>query len=96
MEKITISLIKADVGGFPGHSAVRPELKKKAQEYFKRGEMVKQEHKKTKRDSFNTLKVQILREEKSNAGTIICSKYHSNIYLYCYNHRSSVLHHKSY
>ncbi len=29
-EKITISLIKADVGGFPGHSAVRTELKEKA------------------------------------------------------------------
>ena len=26
MTKITISLIKADVGGFPGHSAVHPEL----------------------------------------------------------------------
>ena len=32
MEKITISLIKADVGGFPGHSTVRPELKEKAKE----------------------------------------------------------------
>ena len=30
MEKITVSLIKADVGGFPGHSAVHPELKEKA------------------------------------------------------------------
>ena len=46
MEKITVSLVKADVGGFPGHSTVRPELKENAQEYFKRGEMVKQEHKK--------------------------------------------------
>jgi fructose 1,6-bisphosphate aldolase/phosphatase len=31
-EKVTISLIKADVGGFPGHSTVRPELKAKATE----------------------------------------------------------------
>ncbi len=30
MEKITLSLIKADIGGFPGHSTVRPELKEKA------------------------------------------------------------------
>ncbi|RLF92140.1 fructose 1,6-bisphosphatase, partial [Thermococci archaeon] len=30
MEKITVSLIKADVGGFPGHSTVRPELEEKA------------------------------------------------------------------
>ena len=29
MEKITVSLIKADVGGFPGHSTVPPELKEK-------------------------------------------------------------------
>ena len=26
MTKITISLIKADVGGYPGHSAVHPAL----------------------------------------------------------------------
>ncbi|MCK4732246.1 MAG: fructose 1,6-bisphosphatase [Methanophagales archaeon] len=31
-EKITVSLIKADVGGFPGHLTVRPELKEKARE----------------------------------------------------------------
>ena len=31
-EKITVSLIKADVGGFPGHSTVRAELKDKAKE----------------------------------------------------------------
>ena len=30
MEKITVSLIKADVGGFPGHSAVHPELMEQA------------------------------------------------------------------
>ncbi|MCK4732243.1 MAG: fructose 1,6-bisphosphatase [Methanophagales archaeon] len=28
--KVTISLIKADVGGFPGHSTVHPELKARA------------------------------------------------------------------
>jgi fructose 1,6-bisphosphate aldolase/phosphatase len=32
MTKITISLIKADVGGYPGHSAVHPELIKTAEE----------------------------------------------------------------
>ena len=36
MEKITISLIKADVGGFPGHSTVRPELKEKATEWMEK------------------------------------------------------------
>ncbi len=32
MEKITFSLIKADVGGWPGHSKVHPDLIKKANE----------------------------------------------------------------
>ena len=32
MEKITVSWIKADVGGFPGHSTVRPKLKEKTRE----------------------------------------------------------------
>ena len=32
MEKITVSLIKADVGGFPGHSTVHSKLMKKALE----------------------------------------------------------------
>ena len=36
MEKITVSLIKADVGGFPGHSTVRPELKAKATEWMEK------------------------------------------------------------
>jgi fructose 1,6-bisphosphate aldolase/phosphatase len=36
MEKITISLIKADVGGFPGHSTVRPESKEKAREQMEK------------------------------------------------------------
>ncbi len=31
-DKITVSLIKADVGGWPGHSRVHPDLIKKAQE----------------------------------------------------------------
>ena len=31
-EKMTVGLIKADVGGFPGDSTVRPELKEKARE----------------------------------------------------------------
>lgn len=31
-EKITVSLIKADVGGYPGHSTVHPELMKRAEE----------------------------------------------------------------
>jgi fructose 1,6-bisphosphate aldolase/phosphatase len=30
--KTTVSIIKADVGGFPGHATVHPELMKKAQE----------------------------------------------------------------
>ena len=30
-EKVTVSLIKADVGGFPGHSTVREELKEEAE-----------------------------------------------------------------
>ncbi|MDP8012196.1 MAG: fructose-1,6-bisphosphate aldolase/phosphatase [Thermoplasmata archaeon] len=30
--KITLSLIKADVGGYPGHSSVHPSLKEKAEE----------------------------------------------------------------
>ncbi|MFZ3112294.1 MAG: fructose 1,6-bisphosphatase, partial [Methanothrix sp.] len=32
MTKITISLIKADVGGYPGHCSVHPELLKTAEE----------------------------------------------------------------
>lgn len=31
MEKITVSLIKVDVGGFLGHPTVGPELKEKEQ-----------------------------------------------------------------
>lgn len=27
MKKVTVSLIKADVGGFPGHVSVHPDLK---------------------------------------------------------------------
>ena len=34
-EKVTVSLIKADVGGFPGHSTVREELKKEAEKRLK-------------------------------------------------------------
>ena len=30
--KTTLSIIKADVGGFPGHATVHPELLKKAEE----------------------------------------------------------------
>ena len=30
--KITLSVIKADIGGFVGHSSVRPELREKANE----------------------------------------------------------------
>ena len=30
--KTTLSIIKADVGGFPGHASVHPELMKKAEE----------------------------------------------------------------
>lgn len=37
MVKITISLIKADVGGYPGHATVHPELIKVAQECLKDG-----------------------------------------------------------
>ena len=32
MAKVTISLIKADVGGFPGHATVHPHLCEKAEE----------------------------------------------------------------
>ena len=32
MAKVTISLIKADVGGFPGHATVHPQLCEKAEE----------------------------------------------------------------
>ena len=32
MAKVTISLIKADVGGFPGHATVHPHLCDKAEE----------------------------------------------------------------
>jgi len=35
-EKITISLIKADVGGWPGHSTVHPDLIKKATEVLEK------------------------------------------------------------
>ncbi len=34
-EKITISLIKADVGGFPGHSGMHPDLIKEAEKKLK-------------------------------------------------------------
>jgi len=34
-EKITISLIKADVGGFPGHSGIHPDLIKEAEKKLK-------------------------------------------------------------
>ncbi|HID26423.1 MAG TPA: fructose 1,6-bisphosphatase [Methanosarcinales archaeon] len=36
-EKITISLIKADVGGYPGHSSVHPELIKTAEKELENG-----------------------------------------------------------
>jgi fructose 1,6-bisphosphate aldolase/phosphatase len=36
MEKITVSLIKADVGGFPGHSTVHPDLMERAKKEMKR------------------------------------------------------------
>jgi fructose 1,6-bisphosphate aldolase/phosphatase len=35
MERITVSLIKADVGGFPGHSTVHPALKERAKKQLK-------------------------------------------------------------
>jgi fructose 1,6-bisphosphate aldolase/phosphatase len=35
MEKITVSLIKADVGGYPGHSAVHPDLMEEAKKQMK-------------------------------------------------------------
>jgi len=35
-EKITVSLIKADVGGWPGHATVHPDLIKSAEETLKR------------------------------------------------------------
>jgi fructose 1,6-bisphosphate aldolase/phosphatase len=35
MEKITVSLIKADVGGFPGHSSVHPDLMERAKKAMK-------------------------------------------------------------
>ena len=34
-EKVTVSLIKADVGGFPGYSTVREELKEEAEKRLK-------------------------------------------------------------
>src|SRR5674536_352149 len=34
MTKVTISLIKADVGGFPGHATVHPQLCEKAEEFL--------------------------------------------------------------
>ncbi len=37
MGKITVSLIKADVGGYPGHSGMHPELISKAEEKLKEG-----------------------------------------------------------
>ena len=44
MTQITISLIKADVGGYPGHSAVHPELiqtaKKKLETAKKSGSLI--------------------------------------------------------
>jgi fructose 1,6-bisphosphate aldolase/phosphatase len=36
LEKITISLIKADVGGFPGHSSVHPALRESAEKGLKK------------------------------------------------------------
>ena len=35
--KTTISVIKADIGGFPGHSTVHPELKKRVIEKIEEG-----------------------------------------------------------
>ncbi len=35
MSKVTVSIIKADVGGFPGHSTVHPELMKVAEDNLK-------------------------------------------------------------
>ncbi len=37
MSKVTISLIKADVGGYPGHVAVHPELKSAAEQVLSEG-----------------------------------------------------------
>ena len=39
MEKITVSLIKADVGGFPGHSAVHPDVKRGANKELKQANL---------------------------------------------------------
>ncbi|MHC1567537.1 MAG: fructose-1,6-bisphosphate aldolase/phosphatase [Candidatus Syntropharchaeia archaeon] len=40
MEKITISLIKADVGGFPGHASVHPALKETAEKELKKSNIL--------------------------------------------------------
>ncbi len=37
MAKVTVSLIKADVGGYPGHASVHESLKEKAEEVLKQG-----------------------------------------------------------
>jgi len=37
MAKVTVSLIKADVGGYPGHAAVHEELKERAREVLAQG-----------------------------------------------------------
>ncbi|MGC8673443.1 MAG: fructose 1,6-bisphosphatase, partial [Thermoplasmata archaeon] len=34
--RVTLSLIKADVGGYPGHSSVHPSLKEKAEEMLEK------------------------------------------------------------
>lgn len=35
MSLITVSIIKADVGGFPGHGGMHPDIKSRAQEYLR-------------------------------------------------------------
>ncbi len=44
MSKITFSIIKADVGGFPGHADVHPELIKVAQESLKKSDVLEDFH----------------------------------------------------
>lgn len=36
-KKVTVSVIKADIGGWPGHALVHPELKKTARKMLKKG-----------------------------------------------------------
>ena len=61
--KITLSVIKADIGGFVGHSSVRPELMEKANECLAKAEFLEDFHVTHVGDDLNLIMTHRLGEE---------------------------------